>query len=152
MELALCVGAEVMLTCNLNPEDGLVNGSRGTIVDIDPLPVVQFYAHTTPITIHPHAFSQTVKNTGSLTVTQIPLRLAWAITIHKSQGMSLDCAEIDIGSNVFEYGQAYVALSRMRSMEGLRLAAFDPTAVRAHPEVLKYYAHDDRSIAHENNK
>ena len=70
---------------------------------------------------------------------QVPLRLAYAVTIHKSQGATLDSALVDIGSGVFEYGQAYVALSRVRSLEALYVYDFDPTAFKAHPKVKEFY-------------
>ncbi len=70
---------------------------------------------------------------------QMPLKLAWAITIHKSQGMSLDCADVDIGRGVFAEGQAYVALSRLRTGEGLCLKRFDPAVVRANADVVQWY-------------
>ena len=69
-------------------------------------------------------------------ITQIPLRLAWAITVHKSQGMSLDSAVMDL-KNVFEYGQGYVALSRVRRISGLYLLGINEKALQVHPEVLK---------------
>jgi ATP-dependent DNA helicase PIF1 len=65
--------------------------------------------------------------------------LAYAITIHKSQGSSLDCALIDIGTSIFETGQAYVALSRVRSLEGLYVWDIEATAFRAHPKVVEFY-------------
>jgi uracil-DNA glycosylase len=70
---------------------------------------------------------------------QIPLRVAYAITIHKSQGASIDSAIVDIGKNTFEYGQAYVALSRVRSLDGLYLHALDTDKIRTCPRVLEFY-------------
>jgi ATP-dependent DNA helicase PIF1 len=74
---------------------------------------------------------------------QIPLRLAWACTIHKAQGATLDSALIDIGPNTFEYGQAYVALSRVRSLEGLYIHDFTPSAFSLHPKVAAFYGLKD---------
>ncbi len=70
---------------------------------------------------------------------QIPLRLAYAVTIHKAQGATLDCALIDIGLRTFEYGQAYVALSRVRSLDSLYVWDLNPKAVKAHPRVVEFY-------------
>ena len=68
-------------------------------------------------------------------ITQTPLRLAWAMTVHKSQGMSLDAAHMDL-SEAFEYGQGYVALSRVRTLGGLSLAGLNERALKVHPEIL----------------
>lgn len=88
-----------------------------------------------------HVDRWTVNGTGGqvLSRKQLPLQLAWALSIHKSQGMSLDCVEISLG-RVFASGQAYVALSRARSLQGLRVLDFDPTVVRCDPRVLHFYA------------
>ena len=72
-------------------------------------------------------------------VSQIPLILAWAITIHKSQGATLDAAEIDIGSNIFEGGQTYVALSRVKSLEGLYLTSYDVSKIKTKISVKNFY-------------
>jgi hypothetical protein len=74
-----------------------------------------------------------------LGIQQVPLRLAWAFTIHKSQGVTLDLAQIDLGSNIFEYGQSYVGLSRMRSLDGLYLTGFNPNKIKTNPIVAEFY-------------
>ncbi len=71
------------------------------------------------------------------TITQVPLRLAWAITIHKSQGMTLDAVEMDLG-DVFELGMGYVALSRVRSLDGLKLMNLNELALKVHPKILQH--------------
>jgi hypothetical protein len=79
------------------------------------------------------------ENIPGVGISQIPLILAWAITIHKSQGATLDMAEIDVGSGIFECGQTYVALSRLRSLDGLYLTSFDVDKIRIHKKVKTYY-------------
>ena len=73
-----------------------------------------------------------------LRATQIPLKVAYAISIHKSQGDSLDYAEIDL-SDIFECGQAYVALSRIKSLEGLSIIDVDYDKIKSHPKALEFY-------------
>jgi hypothetical protein len=72
-------------------------------------------------------------------VSQVPLILAWALTIHKSQGATLDAAEIDVGSGIFECGQTYVALSRVKSLDGLYLTSFDAKRIRINKKVKDFY-------------
>lgn len=134
-QLTLKVGAAVMCTRN-NPELGFVNGTLATVVDFDPAegyPVIK----TRPgqmITVAPMewAIEDGEKITASLT--QIPLRLAWAITIHKSQGMSLDAAVMDL-SRSFTFGQGYVALSRVRTLAGLHLLGWNDQALMIDPAI-----------------
>ncbi len=140
--LQLKLRAQVMLTVNLDLDHGLVNGSRGVIVGFDtrgaePLPIVLF-KNGLKETVGRHSwylddFQQVVRS-------QIPLRLAWAGTIHKAQGATLDCALVDIGRSTFEYGQAYVALSRVKSLDSLYVYEFAEDAIRAHPRVKEFYA------------
>ncbi|XP_035865044.1 ATP-dependent DNA helicase PIF1 [Phyllostomus discolor] len=140
--LQLKLGAQVMLVKNLAVSRGLVNGARGVVVGFETegrgLPQVRFLCGVTEII---RADRWIVQATGGqlLSRQQLPLQLAWAISIHKSQGMSLDCVEISL-SRVFANGQAYVALSRARSLQGLRVLDFDPTVVRCDPRVLRFYA------------
>lgn len=139
VEVTLCVGAQVMLLINKDLELGLVNGSRGVVIGFSDggLPMVQFAE--TSVLIDPADWWLTDPEFTGIGRRQIPLRVAYAITIHKSQGASLDSALIDIGSHTFEYGQAYVALSRVRSLEGLYIWKLDPRKIRCHPAVKAFY-------------
>ena len=129
-------GAEVMCIKN-NFEMGYVNGSRGKIVDFEldtRYPVVELYSGQR-VTLKPESWSIEEEGRIKASIKQIPLRLAWAITIHKSQGMSLDNAEIDLGKT-FTYGMGYVALSRVRTLEGIILKSLDKKALLVDPRVL----------------
>lgn len=145
-ELTLAEGAQVMLICNLSQEDGLVNGSRGVITSFmgsgkNKLPMVRFM-NGTDCLVSPHNWILEGGETRASKVVgraQIPLRLAYALTIHKAQGATLDCALIDIGSKTFEYGQAYVALSRVKSLESLYVWEMNAAAIKAHPKVADFY-------------
>ncbi len=134
--LKLKKGALVMCIKN-NHERGYVNGTTGIVVSCEEYAPTIRTNNGKLITILPESW--TVEENGKIKaeVTQVPLRLAWAITIHKSQGMSLDSAEIDL-SKTFAYGMGYVALSRVRSMEGLFLEGINEMALSVHPEVAKF--------------
>jgi ATP-dependent DNA helicase PIF1 len=138
--LELCLNAQVMLIYNMDVELGLVNGSRGVIVGFrdDNVPIVQFL-HGDPIPIERHLWKS--HEHPMVHRSQIPLRVAYALTIHKSQGATLDCALVDIGATTFEYGQAYVALSRVRDMESLYIWNLDASKIMAHPTVIRFYEH-----------
>jgi ATP-dependent DNA helicase PIF1 len=137
--LKLKVGAQVMSIANIEFPNGIIcNGSQGVVIRItaEGLPIVKFYAGFEAI-MNYHIWPS--ENIPGIGVAQIPLILAWAITIHKSQGASLDCAEIDVGSSVFECGQTYVALSRVRNFEGLYLTSFDVNKIRINKKVREFY-------------
>lgn len=140
----IALDAQVMLIVNLDMTFGLVNGSRGVVVGFttgkNKFPVVEFLNGEKRV-MNPHRWLVEEYSTKEKKIyrTQVPLRLAYALTIHKSQGASLDSALIDIGSNTFEYGQAYVALSRVRSLDALYIHAFESRAVKAHPKVRDFY-------------
>lgn len=146
------VGALVMCTKNINLEMGICNGTQGVIVDVLQqgamfIPIVQF-TNGVRLPMPPIAWQSETYPT--LSVHQIPLRLAWALTIHKIQGATMDIAEMDIGHSVFEYGQIYVALSRIKSLDGLYLLNFRPEKIRANPKVVAFYQEimDAQSAAH----
>ena len=139
-ELVLKVGAQVMLITNLDQEKGLVNGSRGVVTGFrDNLnwPIVLF-KNGQQLAIEPFIWKS--DHEPPIERSQIPLRLAYSLTIHKAQGATLDCSLIDIGPSTFEYGQAYVALSRAKNLEGLYIHEVTAGAFRAHPLVKKFYA------------
>lgn len=106
--------------------------------EVKKYPVVKF-TNGRELMITEYAWTRGDNITGSVTFKQIPLKLAYAVSIHRSQGATLDCGVAAIDSGVFEYGQAYVALSRFRNLQGMRLTAFDPSVVRAHPKVVQFY-------------
>ncbi len=137
-EISLTVGCQVMCIANLDANIGIVNGSTGIVRQfINGFPEVQFKNGVT-IPITPHSWkSETIPG---FELKQIPLILAYAITIHKSQGATLDCAEIDIGGGIFASGQTYVAISRVKTIDNLYLTAFNPQKIRSSKKVQEFYS------------
>jgi ATP-dependent DNA helicase PIF1 len=143
-------GCQVMCIINITDADRelcskskdeliLCNGSQGIIEDFCPItghPIVKFNNGVTRI-MAPHIWtSDKIPGVG---VSQTPLILAWALTIHKSQGSTMDAAEIDAGSGIFECGQTYVAISRVKNLEGVYLASFDAKRVLVHTKAKEFY-------------
>ena len=151
--IILCKGAQVMLTIN-KPDEGLANGSRGIVTGFtdhilkghdNPFPIVKFQ-NGVVITIEAYSYiydekpsSDSKKKEEHVLRIQLPLIHAWAITIHKAQGMTLDHVRTDIGKSIFENGQVYVVLSRVRSPDGLSIINVDYSKIKAHQRVLEYY-------------
>lgn len=125
-----------MFTKN-NPQEGFVNGTLGVVEAFQPgtrYPIIKV-RNGKQITAEPMEWAVEENGKIKANITQIPLRLAWAMTVHKSQGMSLDAAIIDL-SQVFEFGQGYVALSRLRNLSGLYLLGINEHALKVHPDIL----------------
>lgn len=136
-QLKLKTGAEVMFIKN-DTLGKYVNGTRGITVGFDEnggWPIVKTYDDEI-IVASPEEWKYEDNGVVCATIKQVPLRLAWAITIHKSQGMTLDAAEIDLG-DAFEPGMGYVALSRVRSLNGLKLMNLNEIALTVHPKILQ---------------
>jgi ATP-dependent DNA helicase PIF1 len=134
--LELKEGAQVMFTKN-SPQGNFVNGTLGVVLEFDGygMPVV----HTkSGEYVTAERMEWQVEEDGKIraSITQVPLRLAYAMTVHKSQGMSMDAAVIDL-SRAFEYGQGYVALSRVRRLSGLYLLGVNDRALQVHPAILE---------------
>lgn len=145
--LFLTLGAQVMLLININTEKGLVNGSRGVIVSFtnEELPVVLF-KNGMKLIIDYYKYEVTEGKNLIGMIIQIPLKLAYAITVHKSQGVTLDSAIIDL-NGVFEYGQAYVALSRVKDVDSLFLFNAVVSSFKAHPKAIDFY----KKLTHKTN-
>ena len=132
----LRIGSQVMCTRNL-PAQGLVNGSRGVITQIDSERVVIKLLdgesiHLCPISISPF-------DNPYIIVKFMPLQLAWAITIHSSQGMTIDALEVDLGKDVFAFGQAYTGLSRAKSLDSVKITSVLATSFKTSPTVKNFF-------------
>lgn len=134
--LKLKVGAKVMFTKN-DPAGNFVNGTLGVVENFGQFgePLIRTLSGKL-ITAIPASWQIEEDGKIKAEVTQLPLRLAWAITVHKSQGMSLDAMEVDL-SKSFTHGMGYVALSRVRSLSGMKLLGFNEMSLSVDPEVLE---------------
>lgn len=139
--IVLKVGAIVMCTANIDMDQSICNGSQGIVIDMcgpegAKIPVVRF-SNDIIKPIHFHYIQS--EDYPNIAIAQIPLTLAWGMTIHKIQGATMKMAEMDLGNSIFEYGQIYVALSRVESLEGLYLSAFHAHKIKANPIVKEFY-------------
>jgi len=139
--LSLKKGALVMCTVNIDMDKGVCNGTCGMVIDIlenarGTIPVIKFNNGIVR-SFEPYFWQS--EDIPTLAVGNIPLILAWAMTIHKSQGVSLEYAQLDLGNTIFADGQTYVGLSRVKTIEGLYLSAFNPLRIRANPLVKEFY-------------
>ncbi len=157
--LKLAVGARVMLTTNVDVSDGLVNGARGEVIHIVTNNdnkvshvLVKFdnhdvgakakqassfrgYLEAVPLSRHETKFLAKGKRGSEVTRVQFPLTLAWATTIHKVQGLTLDEIVVDMKGGRFNPGQAYVAFSRVKTLDGLHILNFNPKAIKASGDI-----------------
>ena len=135
-ELKLAVGVRVMLRRNLDTSQGLVNGALGTVSAICKDCIQVTFDHTPKLQFKIERVRSRFQVLRRFYVyrKQFPLILAFAVTIHKCQGLSLDCAIVDLSSDTFATGMAYVAMSRVRTLAGLYLLAFDPKSIKVSRE------------------
>lgn len=142
----LKVGALVMCTVNLDVERGICNGSQGIVLDfaeintaLDGAAIVPIVRFSNGVIMRVGVHQRQCEEYPCIIISQIPLCLAWALTIHKIQGATLDSAEMDIGKSVFAAGQTYVGLSRVKTLDGLYLSDFNPMRIKANPLVVEFY-------------
>ena len=135
-ELKLAVGVRVMLRRNLDTSQGLVNGALGTVSAISKDCIQVTFDHTPKLQFKIERVRSRFQILRHFYVyrKQFPLILAFAVTIHKCQGLSLDCAIVDLSRDVYATGMAYVAMSRVRTLAGLYLLAFDPISIKVSRE------------------
>lgn len=142
-KIELCIGAQIMFKKNM-PDLEVVNGTKGIITGFEViankvLPIVTLL-NGMILTVTLQEFKYSVKNEFEIIKTQIPVKLAWATTIHASQGSELDLVLADIGSSIFDYGQAYVVLSRVKTLTGLSLISFKESSIIVNQRLIeKYY-------------
>jgi len=135
--LQMAVGAQVVVTFNVNAAEGIVNGTRGVVCGLTDTHVAITTKEGKTFPIEHCNLSN--EDDPSIIVQFMPLKLAYALTIHKAQGMTLDAVELDLGSSIFEYGQAYTALSRARDLNSVKITRVRSRSFRTHPAVLEYY-------------
>jgi len=144
----LCIGAQVVVLTNINQDAGIVNGTRGKVIDLKPKSVIIKRIDNTIYEIEYH--KSVSSEDPNIHVSFMPLKLAYALTIHRSQGMTLDAVEIDIGDNIFAAGQAYTALSRAQNLKSVRIKAVAKNSFIIKPEVLEMYKKIEQEIKEEN--
>lgn len=137
--LYLKIGAQIMLTINFDIDLGLVNGSRGVVTKYENSILYVKFMNEMEIGFSRNEYVFEEDGKVMYKMDQFPFILAYALSIHKVQGCTLDYAIIDIGHSVFEENMSYVALSRVRNLEGLFLANFQPYKIMPSKEALAFY-------------
>jgi ATP-dependent DNA helicase PIF1 len=149
-DIVMCTGAQVMMCANVDTKLGLVNGQRGIVVGwstpekhsrsnrMERYPIVKFVNGKTTVVKRYQWLHESFSYDGTAFYEQVPLMLGWHYTIHKSQSLTVSEVDVDL-STVFEDGQAYVACSRVRTLEGLKLNGLRKSKIKAHADALKFY-------------
>jgi len=145
-----CIGDQVVVTANINQEEGIVNGTRGIVIDVKPRKINIKRVNGELVWINYH--TSTNAEDSNLSVSYMPLKLAYALSIHKSQGMTLDAIEIDIGSKIFAAGQAYTALSRAQSLKSVKVKSISVSSFIVNPDVLVFYKDIEEQVKITNSK
>lgn len=142
--IILTEGAQVIFKKNIR-NTTIANGTRGVVVDFQQVdnkgeyyPRVMLLNGSLHLAVK-EEFEYETKGEFKLIKKQVPLKLAWATSVHASQGSTIDYVKADIGHSIFAYGQCYTAISRVKSLEGLVLIDYTRSSIKAHPKVLARY-------------
>ena len=127
-----------MVTRNIAPESLIVNGTRGTIIEFTPIGIVIKLLDDRLFTVS-YFEVKSNDNEDLINFFYIPLTLSWAMSIHKSQGATIDALEIDLGDSIFAAGQAYVAISRARNQKSIKITDLSKRSIKTSAEVIKFY-------------
>ena len=126
-----------MITRNIDIANGLINGTRGYIKKLFEDFVIIKDVNDNVHTIH--YFKDIDINDKKSFISHIPIRTSYALSIHKSQGMTIDAVELDLGNNIFAYGQTYTALSRAKNLNSIKIINIDKSSFNINPNVKKFY-------------
>ena len=135
--LKLCKGLQIMVTHNVDIKNKITNGTRGIITEINNFVIKIKTLDGSYYNIEYTKYEN--DSDENITFDYIPLKLAYAITIHKSQGQTLDYVQINLGRDIFDYGMAYVALSRAKTLDSIVLSDLSKYAFKTNPEVIEFY-------------
>ena len=140
----LCVDAQIMITANINQDNEIINGTRDIIIDVLKGTVIIKTITNKLVTINYHKCIYSEDN--DIYFNYMPIKLAYAISIHKSQGITLDAAEISIGKDIFAAGQAYTALSRTKNLNSIIIKDIDKQSFIIKDSVFKFYINIDPKL------
>jgi len=142
--IELCVGAQIVILANINQDEGIVNGTRGVIIDLKPYCVIIKRIDGSVVEIKYH--KSVSSDDKYIFVNFMPMKLAYALSIHKAQGMTLDAIEIDIGNKIFAAGQAYTAISRAKNLKSIKIKDISINSFIVNEDVLTFYKDIEKKI------
>ena len=138
--IELTLNAQIIVIRNINVEDSLVNGTRGIIKHLgeDFVIINDVKGNIHKIKYFTDTFNNVISSKSSYII-HMPIRICYALSIHKSQGMTIDALELDLGSNIFTCGQSYTALSRAKKLSSIKIIDIDKDSFRTNIDVKKFY-------------
>ena len=142
--LELCIDAQIIITTNYDQDNGIINGTRGIIIDLydDRVRIKTINSNIIEINYHKRISAED----NDIYFSYIPIKLAYALSIHKSQGTTLDAVEINIGKDIFASGQAYTALSRARNLNNIIIKDINKDSFIIKDSVLNFYSKIDPKL------